>query len=174
MIALKQINVRLEEEFIKEVKISAINHGISVQELVKRALESYIGTKQETQQASIIETKQPIQAIKQPIKVESEQASKIASDLPEGYVPYVYDDTEEISEEERAEIAATCEWVDETPEWQQRQLEEQAKPTVIPEPIGSNTPMTKEELERFYKEEDERKQKLAEERKKTRGTSKYR
>jgi hypothetical protein len=96
------------------------------------------------------------------------------SDLPEGYVPYRYDDTEDISEEERAEIAATCEWVDETPEWQQKQLEEQAKPTIIPEPVIDNTPMTKEELERFYKEEDERKQKLAEERKKTRGTSKYR
>jgi hypothetical protein len=67
---MKQVNIRLEEELIMKMKIKAITEGISQQELIKQAIESYID--------SNIEIKQPIKLeTKQAIKVESEQPSII-------------------------------------------------------------------------------------------------
>ncbi|MFZ5644434.1 MAG: hypothetical protein ACOY46_12670 [Bacillota bacterium] len=39
---MKQVNVRLDEKLVKEIKIICIEHDISLQEAVKMALEEWV------------------------------------------------------------------------------------------------------------------------------------
>jgi antitoxin component of RelBE/YafQ-DinJ toxin-antitoxin module len=134
---MKTITARIELDKYTDFKRFCDSLGLSINEAINILIDSEL--KPEEKSYSKPEEEKPAQIEE---KSYSENEAK-------SYSRYEYD-SEDISEEERAEIAATCEWVDETPEWLQKQLDEQAKPTVIEPPVNDPSPpiLKREEIKK--------------------------
>ena len=110
MIEMKQINVRLEDDLVKEMKIFALNHDFSIKDVIKQALESYITSTIENKQDKNLELKQTkkIESYNDSITARQQVKKKTFEEM------YGYDDGD-TTEEELEEARNTSIVVDEAP-----------------------------------------------------------